>query len=126
MKDTFQIFQRDGNQLVFPAGQVVFNEGDPGQQMYVVTAGEAEIRIGGRVFETLGVGEIFGEMALVDPGQPRAATVAAKSELQCAVIDEKRFHFLVEQTPRFALQVMRVLVGRLRRMDQYFASREPG
>jgi len=119
MKDTFQIFQRDENQVVFPEGQVVFNEGDPGQQMYVVTAGEAEIRIGGRVLETLGAGEIFGEMALVDPGQPRAATVAAKTELKCAVIDERRFQFLVEQTPRFALQVMRVLVGRLRRMDEY-------
>jgi len=119
MKETFQMFQRDANQLVFSDGQVVFHEGDPGKDVYVVTAGEAEIRIGGRVIETLGGGEIFGEMALVEPGQPRAATVAAKGELKCAVIDEKRFNFLVEQTPRFALQVMRVLVGRLRRMDSY-------
>ena len=53
-------------------------------------------------------------MALID-GSPRSATVTASTDATLAAIDEKRFLFLVHQTPGFALKVMRLLVGRLRK-----------
>jgi len=55
-------------------------------------------------------------MALIDHA-PRAATVTALTDSTLAEIDEKRFLFLTQQTPSFALNVMRVLSQRLRRMD---------
>jgi CRP-like cAMP-binding protein len=84
--------------------------------MYVVVAGEVELRIGARIVETLGPGEPFGEMALVDHS-PRVATVIAKTDCKLASIPEKRFLFMVQQTPQFALQIMRVMADRLRKMD---------
>ena len=56
-------------------------------------------------------------MAMID-GAPRTATAVARSDCKLFPVDEKRFQFLVQQTPYFAIEVMRVLAGRLRRVDQ--------
>jgi CRP-like cAMP-binding protein len=63
---------------------------------------------------TLSAGAIVGEMALIDKNAPRSASVIAKTNCRLAPIDEKRFEWMVAQTPSFALHVMRVFVDRLR------------
>ena len=98
----------------YAPGTVIFRQGDPGDEMYVVQEGQVEIRLGDEVVETLGPGEIFGELALIDD-QPRSATAVAVTASRLAAVPEARFHFMVQQTPRFALQVMRVMAERLRR-----------
>ena len=112
----FQMFR---NQPVesFPAEAVIFQQGDPRTAMYVVNEGEVEIRIGGKLLEVVGPHEIFGEMAMVD-GQPRTASAVARTACKLVLIDQKRFEFLIRETPYFAIEVMRVLVDRLRRVDQ--------
>ena len=69
------------------------------------------------VLDTLGPGSLVGEMALID-AQVRSATATAKSACRLAPVTEKRFLFMVQQTPFFALQVMRILAERLRRSNQ--------
>jgi CRP-like cAMP-binding protein len=69
------------------------------------------------VVETLQHGSIVGEISLVAPG-PRSATVVAVEDCEFVAIDEPRFQFLVQQTPYFATQVMRVMAERLRRTNQ--------
>lgn len=101
----------------YPAGDVIFAEGDKGDAMFVVRTGEVTIERGGRVMETLSGGGVFGEMALID-GSPRSATVRAKTDCEVAPINEKTFLFLVHETPFFAIAVMRTLADRLRRMDE--------
>jgi CRP/FNR family transcriptional regulator, cyclic AMP receptor protein len=98
----------------FASGDIIFAEGDKGDKMYVVRAGEVEIERDGKVVETLSSGGIFGEMALID-GSPRAATARAKTACEVAPITEKSFLFLVHETPFFAIAVMRTLAERLRR-----------
>ena len=73
---------------------------------------------GGRSLGTLSAGAIVGEMALIDKNAPRSATIIAKTDCRLAPIDEKRFEWMVAQTPSFALHVMRVLVDRLRRTTE--------
>ena len=97
----------------FQAGATICVEGEPGDVMYVILDGEVEIRVGGRFLTTIGPGEIFGEMALID-STARSATVVAKSDCRLAPVDEQRFLFLVQHAPYFALNVMRVLADRLR------------
>lgn len=96
------------------AGSVLFQPGEPGDVLYVVLSGELEIRIGGQVVETIGPGGIVGEMALID-NAPRSAAVNAASDAVVVPVNERRFLFLVQQTPFFALNVMRVMASRLRR-----------
>lgn len=95
------------------AGEVIFAEGDPAQELYVIQRGQVEIRKGGRLLDTLTGKTIFGEMALIDHA-PRAATAVAATDVDLVPVGEKQFLFLVRETPYFALNVMRVLARRLR------------
>ena len=100
----------------FAAGQQIFAEGQAGDVMFIVKEGEVDVVVHGKVVETLGPGGILGEMALIDRN-PRSATAVAKTDCQLVPINEGRFQFLVQQTPYFAIEVMRVLANRLRHMD---------
>jgi CRP/FNR family cyclic AMP-dependent transcriptional regulator len=105
----------------FKAGDVIFHEGDPGTVMYVISGGQVDILVGSQVVETAGPGSIVGEMALIDDS-PRSATTIAKTDCELVAVDHKRFEFLVQQTPFFALEVMQVMSERLRRTDKLIAS----
>ncbi len=112
---TIDLFQHAQDSVIFVAGQVIFREGEPGDVMYAVLEGEVEIVVQGQVIDTTGPGGIVGEMALIDAG-PRSATVRAKTVCKLVPVSQRRFTFLVQQTPFFALQVMRVMSERLRRL----------
>lgn len=108
-----EIFSHNTAKITIQAGQALFREGDEGNQMYVLETGTAEVIVQNRVVETLAHGSIVGEMGLVSPG-PHSASVIARTDCDFVVVDEKRFQFLVQQTPYFAIQVMRLMAERLR------------
>lgn len=112
-----ELFRHETDLQALPAGQVLFKEGDElDGLMYVLMSGTAEIVVKSRVMETAEAGAILEEMAMIDEGV-RSATVVAKSDCKLLAIDHKRFNFLVQQTPNFAQNVMRVIANRLRRAD---------
>lgn len=113
----FELFAHNPKIVSVPAGQTLFSEGDEGGVMYVLTTGSADVIVNNRQVEQLQHGSIVGEMGLVSPG-PRSATVVATSDCEFVAIDEKRFQFLVQNTPFFAMQVMRVMAERLRAIDR--------
>lgn len=100
----------------FSAGQQITAAGAPGAEMYYIKSGEVEISLNGKSLNIVGAGEIFGEMALIDAKQ-RYADAVAKTDCEVIGIDEKRFSFLVQEHPYFALNVMRVLAERLRKQN---------
>jgi CRP/FNR family cyclic AMP-dependent transcriptional regulator len=101
----------------YAAGETIFREGERASEFFVIRRGEVDIRSGSRVLETLGVNEIFGEMALIDAA-PRSADAVARTDVIVAPISEKQYIFLVRHTPYFALKVLRVLVRRLRAQNK--------
>jgi CRP-like cAMP-binding protein len=108
------IFRNSPDIVVFEAGQTIFNKGDTGDAMYVVVEGEVSIIHQGTEVATMGEGEIFGEMGLID-NAPRSAAAVAKTTAKVVTVDQKRFNFLVQQNPFFALSVMRIMSDRLRK-----------
>ncbi len=110
---TVNLFRNTTDFRTVTAGEIIFNAGDKGDFMYVVQEGEIEIVLNGRHVETIGPGGIFGEMALID-NHPRSASAIARTDAHIVPIDEKRFNFMVQQTPFFALHVMKITVERLR------------
>jgi CRP-like cAMP-binding protein len=102
----------------FKAGEVIFREGDPAQEVFIVQSGEIEIRRGNRVLEILPQYGIFGEMALIDAA-PRSATAVAVSDVKLVPVSEKQFLFLISNTPYFALNVMRVIGAPAARREQH-------
>lgn len=98
------------------AGDVIFKEGEPGEEFFVVDSGKVAIRLGNRTLDILAEGQIFGEMALIDSG-PRSASAVAETDCVVIPVSEKQFLFMVSEAPYFALSVMRVLVERQRRSN---------
>jgi CRP-like cAMP-binding protein len=115
------LFQNDDDAESLGPGEILFREGNEGEKMYVVIDGNIDISVNGVSLLTVRPGELFGEMALIDTG-PRSATATALTASRVVPIDRKRFAFLVQQTPYFALHVMRVLAYRLRNMDKRIVS----
>jgi CRP-like cAMP-binding protein len=114
LHDFLPLFQHSPDARTIAAGTALFRENEPGDALYVVLAGQVEIRIGDRAVETVGPGGIVGEMALVDR-TPRSGSAVAVSEARVVPVDERWFLFLIQQTPFFALKVMHVMAQRLRR-----------
>jgi CRP/FNR family transcriptional regulator, cyclic AMP receptor protein len=111
------IFEKEVTPLSLSAGTVIFAEGQKRDSMYVVKSGKVDLNVRGKNVEVVGTDGFFGEMALVDQA-PRSATAVARTDCIVIPISERHFLFMVEETPFFALTVLRTLTARLRRMDQ--------
>jgi len=107
------LFRSTPDAHTISAGVEICRQGEPGDTMFVVVEGTVEIVRGDRLLGTVGPGEFFGEMSLIEKA-PRAATARAKTDCRIATVDEKRFLFMVQQTPYFALEMLRTISSRLR------------
>jgi CRP/FNR family cyclic AMP-dependent transcriptional regulator len=110
------LFRHDTDTVNFNAGQTILSPGVCDKVMYVLMEGEAEISVAGIVVETAVPGALLNELALIEDA-PGNATVIARTPCRLVTIDERRFKFLVQQTPNFALDVMKALTDRLRAMN---------
>ena len=100
----------------YPAGELIFAMDQPGEVMYIVTRGEAEVRVGDRVFARIQRGGTLGEMALLDD-EVRSANAIAVSDCAVVPVDKMRLMAMVQQEPRLALELARCMVQRLRSMN---------
>ena len=110
----FGFFQQASNTKVYPPETTIFQEGEEGHTMYAIKRGKVKVLVDGKVVDTLGDGEVFGEMALLEH-KTRSAKVVTLEATELVEIDEAQFYSLVRQNPDFALQLMRLLSERLRR-----------
>jgi CRP/FNR family transcriptional regulator, cyclic AMP receptor protein len=113
------LFQRFGKE--FPRGAVLFREGEPGVEMYVVQRGAVRItkRVGEveKVLSTLGPGEFFGEMAVLS-GQPRSATATCAEDSKLLVVDGRTFETMLRANSEIAVRMIRKLAERLQQADE--------
>jgi len=113
----FNIFQNSQDFLTFEPGQMIFKQGDRGDFMYAVLEGDVDIVVDDHVIDTISQGSIFGEMALIDDG-PRSAGARVRTACKVVPVTQRRFTFLVQQTPFFSIEVMRLMSERMRKMLQ--------
>ena len=100
--------------VVYTPGDTIIHHGEPGDTMYLINRGEVEVvdpKQG--VVATLGEGEYFGELALLDPDRPRLADVRAKTFCALSLIDRETFSLVLEQFPDFAAHVRKVAATRI-------------
>jgi len=115
------MFANESDKVAVPAGEYLFREGDKPDFLYILLSGQGRILVRERQVEVFGPGQIVGEMALI-ASAPRSASVHALRDCEFARIDEKRFRFLVTETPGFALSVMRTMAERLSGADRVIES----
>jgi|SRR5579872_130693 CRP/FNR family transcriptional regulator, cyclic AMP receptor protein len=101
-------------------GEFLFREGDDADALYIVERGALRIISGSSIYETVQPGGIVGEMAIVDEGMPRSASVIAGKYAELVKISSDDFIALIADRPEFALMVMRVMARRLRLMNRRF------
>ncbi len=105
----------------FEPGQVIFKEGDPGEQMFIIIQGAVEIRkrtsaSTARTLSTFKPGDVFGEMAIIE-NKPRSATAVATTASRMLVLNEPLFLAMIERNPDFARKMIQVLSERLRKAN---------
>jgi CRP-like cAMP-binding protein len=99
------------------AGHAVTSEGNPALGFHLILEGTATVTQGGSVRRTLGPGDHFGEISMID-GQRRSATVTAETPLRAVTVSHATFEELLDADPGFARGLLQVLCARLREAEQ--------
>ncbi|NJK37712.1 MAG: cyclic nucleotide-binding domain-containing protein [Oscillatoriales cyanobacterium RM2_1_1] len=121
--ETVQILQQHGSEpITISAGETIFTEGDPGELMYGLIEGEIQFSLGGKPAESIGTGDVFGEGALVNSDHKRRSTATAKTDCKLVTLDKERFLFAVQQSPVFALEVLRSYSDRVNTLRHLLVS----
>jgi len=103
--------------VAYPAGTVLFREGDPGAEMFLIVAGSVRVsKLAGTVERTLAVlgpGEFFGEMAILT-GEDRSATATIEEDARLVPIDAAMLEQLVARSPEISVRLLKRLAFRLK------------
>jgi CRP/FNR family transcriptional regulator, cyclic AMP receptor protein len=123
--DLTPIISARARRRVFQQGETVFHKGDPGVSMFLILDGQVKIVLPSDEGEealvgVLDAGECFGELSMID-GAPRSATVVAAVATETLMIQREDFLQAVATHPRLALDLLRILAGRLRATDEVVA-----
>src|SRR2546423_13870516 len=114
-----QLFQRFGRE--FPKGHILFREGEPGREMFVVQSGKVNItkkvRETEKILATLGAGEFLGEMAILN-NKPRSAGAVMSEDGKLLVIDPKTFEAMIRGNVEIAVRLIKKLSDRLQEADE--------
>ena len=107
----------------FRRGEVIFHIGDPGDALFVIVAGEVKISLPSdtgeeAILATLGPGEFFGELALLD-GAPRSASASALSATETVVLPRDRFRELIATEAAVRDALLAAIAGELRRLTTH-------
>jgi CRP-like cAMP-binding protein len=100
-------------EVEFPSGRPIARQGEVGTGFFLIVSGSAQVTRDGEEIATLGPGDFFGELSLLDQ-QPRIATVTAVGRTVCLAIASWEFERLLEEQPRLAIGILRGVARRLR------------
>jgi CRP/FNR family transcriptional regulator, cyclic AMP receptor protein len=97
-------------------GKVLVEEGRIGLEFFLIVDGRAVVTRNGRKVATLGPGDYFGELALLDR-RPRSASVVSESEMDLLVLSQRQFNGLLESVPTISRKMLAAMANRLREAD---------
>ena len=101
-----------------PAGKVLIRQGEIGGDLMILASGSVAVERDGARIGTLGPGDYFGEIALIDGGA-RTATVTTEAPSRLVVVGHREFHALMDEMPAVAAQILATLARRVRTLDEH-------
>lgn len=115
----------DMETVTFPRGMTIFDEGDPGDRLYIIVSGKVKLARhapDGRenLLSVMGPSDMFGELSIFDPG-PRTSSAVCVTEVTAATMDSAMLKAWIENHPEISQQLLRVLARRLRRTNASLA-----
>lgn len=115
-KRELQHIARAGDEVTVLEGRLLVDQGDIGREAFVILDGKATVKRNGKKIATLGPGDHFGELALLDHG-PRTASVIAETDLTVFVLTARKFSGVLDEIPALARKLMASLASRVRELD---------
>jgi CRP-like cAMP-binding protein len=106
-----------GTPVFVDTGTALTAQGEPGNEFFLMISGTARCVISGTEVGTFGPGDSFGEMSLLGSG-PRVATVETTTPAEVLVLDRREFASLLEDSPKIAVKLLKVMAERLRRVEE--------
>ena len=106
-----------GTNMSYPAGAIVFKEGDAGNHVYVVQSGVVEILTHDKVVDICRANDAIGFMSVIDGG-PLTATARVRDAAELSILDERKFRFMIDEVPNFAYYIMKAMAHRIRGMRE--------
>jgi CRP/FNR family transcriptional regulator, cyclic AMP receptor protein len=104
------------DEVQVPKGKVLVEEGRVGMEFFLIVSGTAAVVHEGKKVATLGEGNYFGELALLDR-RPRSATVESETDMDLLVLSQRQFNSLLQSVPSIARKMLAAMAGRLRESD---------
>ncbi|MBW3665571.1 MAG: cyclic nucleotide-binding domain-containing protein [Actinobacteria bacterium] len=115
-KNELKAIARRATELRFEPGRQLVKEGRQGVEFFVIVSGKATVTRGGTEIASLGPGDFFGELALLD-NEPRSASVTVDTPMEALVIDAREFRSLLEDAPQLTFKVLAGMARRIRDLD---------
>ena len=116
-KKDLALISKHSEHLKIPAGTDMTTEGRIGYEFYVIIDGTATVHRGGKKINTLGPGDSFGELSLLDRA-PRNATVRAETEIDAVLLGQREFNALLDLVPTLAHKLLIGLARRIHDVDR--------
>lgn len=116
-KRELQRIARAVDELSVDAGRVLVDQGQAGREAFIVLDGTATVKRNDRKVATLGPGEQFGELALLDHG-PRTASVVADTPMRLLVLSSRAFSGVLDDVPTLSVKLLAALATRIRELDR--------
>ena len=110
------IIGRASDEISVAPGTELVAEGTSGHEFFLILEGQAAVKRNGRKIATLGAGQYFGEMALLDRG-PRSASIVAETPMELLVLGQREFSAILDEVPGLAHKLLTIMAGRLREAD---------
>ena len=104
-------------EITVPPGRILCEQGTIGREFFLIVSGEASVRRNGRKIATLGPGQYFGELALLDR-RPRSATVASETDMNLLVLGQRQFNGVLDSVPALSRKMLAAMATRLREADE--------
>ncbi len=105
----------------YESGAVIVKQGEPGVGFYLIDEGKVEVEQNGRALRTMGSGNFFGELALMED-VPRTASVIARAPTRCLLLVRWNFRAILKENPDIAIRILETAVQRLRTHEGHQAT----
>ena len=115
-KRDLQRVAKASDEVAIEAGRTLVEQGRTGHEFFLILEGEAVVRRNNRKVATLGPGQHFGELAILDRG-PRSASVVANTDMRVLVLGQREFVGVLDSIPGMSSKLLTTMAQRLREAD---------
>jgi CRP/FNR family transcriptional regulator, cyclic AMP receptor protein len=116
-KKELALIAKASDEVDVSAGKELVKEGSPGHEFFLILKGDASVRRNGRKVTTLGPGQYFGELALLDR-RPRSATVISDTDMDLLILGQRQFNGVLDAVPALSRKLLAAMATRLREADE--------